>query len=65
MMDERRLHSLRNEINVLTLGLLVLRGELDYSDRRELLDALDRMERAVARCADLIEREAGERAPRT
>lgn len=62
-MDERRLHSLRNEINVLTLGLLVLRGELEYSDRRELLDALDRMERAVARCADLIEREAGARPP--
>ncbi len=31
---------------------------LQYSDRLELRDALDRMERAVARCADLIERES-------
>lgn len=62
-MDEHRLHVLRNEINVLTLGLLVLRGELEYSDRLELRNALDRMERAVARCADLIERESSGSAP--
>ena len=54
MLSERRLHALRNELNVLAVGLLLLRRELEYSDRRELHEALDRMERALGRCVDLL-----------
>ena len=54
MLSGRRLHALRNELNVLAAGLLLLRRELEYSDRREVHEALDRMERALGRCVDLL-----------
>jgi hypothetical protein len=54
MLSGRRLHALRNELNVLVVGLLVLKRELEYSDRHELHEALDRMERALGRCVDLL-----------
>ena len=50
MLSGRRLHALRNELNVLAVGLLLLRRELEYSDRREVHEALDRMERGLGRC---------------
>ncbi len=53
-MDERSLHTLRNELNVLTVGMLMLRNELQRLGRSDLTDALDRMERAALRCADLL-----------
>lgn len=54
MLSGRHLHSLRNELNVLAVGLLLLRRELEYSDHRELHDTLDRMERALGRCVDVL-----------
>lgn len=54
MLNSRQLHALRNELNVLGVGLLLLRRELDYCDRHELQDALDRMEGALGRCVDLL-----------
>ena len=53
-MDKHWLHALRNELNVLTVGMLMLRTELRGLDRADLGEALDRMERAAARCADLL-----------
>ncbi|MCP1582021.1 hypothetical protein [Pseudoxanthomonas mexicana] len=53
-MSDRCLHALRNELNVLAVGVLLLRRELEYSDRRELHEALDRMERALGHCVDLL-----------
>lgn len=53
-MDERWLHAMRNELNVLAVGILMLRTELEGSDRSDLMDALERMERAAGRCSDLL-----------
>ena len=53
-MDERWLHALRNELNVLTVGMLMLRSERQSLDRADLTEALDRLERAALRCADLL-----------
>ena len=53
-MDEHWLHALRNELNVLTVGMLMLRSELQSLDRADLTEALDRLERAALRCADLL-----------
>lgn len=60
MLKGRQLHALRNELNVLAVGLLLLRRELDYSDRHELHDALDRMEGALGRCVSLLNTAAPE-----
>ncbi|HZV38542.1 MAG TPA: hypothetical protein VFF96_07330 [Pseudoxanthomonas sp.] len=55
-MDEQSLHRLRNELNVISIGVLVLKDKLRLAgpERREALETLRKMEAAVAECAALV-----------
>ncbi|WP_282276241.1 hypothetical protein [Stenotrophomonas sp. PS02297] len=50
-MDERTLHRLRNDLNVVGVGLSLLRRQLEAEASAETLDTLDRVEQAFERCA--------------
>ena len=55
-MDEQSLHRLRNELNIISIGVLILKDKLRLSgpERREALEVLRRMEAAIAECAALV-----------
>ena len=53
-MDNQRLHHLRNDLNVVTLGLSLLRRQLDGKAPTEALDTLRHIEKATERCGSAI-----------
>lgn len=53
-MDERTLHRLRNDLNVVGVGLSLLRRQLGTGAPAETVDTLDRIERAFERCAQAV-----------
>jgi|GEM_PF-3247593 len=54
MAAETREHRLRNELNVISMGLMVLRQELGASPRQDIIDIVARMERAAGACTAMI-----------
>ncbi len=53
-MDERTLHRLRNDLNVVALGLALLRRQLECEVSPETRDTLRRIELAAQRCAEAL-----------
>ncbi|MBP3983384.1 hypothetical protein J5837_03020 [Pseudoxanthomonas helianthi] len=55
-MDEQSLHRLRNELNIISIGVLILKDKLRLSgaERREAMEVLRKMEAAIAECAALV-----------
>jgi len=53
-MDERTLHRLRNDLNVVGVGLSLLRRQLGAVASAETRNTLDRIERAFERCARAV-----------
>ncbi|MBD9370694.1 hypothetical protein [Xanthomonas sp. XNM01] len=53
-MDERPIHRLRNELNVISVGLIALKRRLTAEQAQEMQPTLERVSLALARCADLV-----------
>ncbi|MQP74671.1 hypothetical protein CQ393_02035 [Stenotrophomonas sp. MYb238] len=53
-MDERVLHRLRNDLNVVALGLSLLKRQLERDASAETRDMLRRIELAAQRCAKAV-----------
>lgn len=54
-MDERHLHDLRNDLNVIALGLALLQRQLGKQAPADALETLHRIERVAQRCQRHLE----------
>ena len=53
-MDERTLHRLRNDLNVVAMGLSLLKRQIERDASAETKDTLRRIELAAQRCAKAV-----------
>ncbi|SBV37571.1 hypothetical protein STPYR_12507 [uncultured Stenotrophomonas sp.] len=53
-MDEKSLHRLRNDLNVVTVGVALLKRQLEDQASSDALDSLRRIEQAALRCTALV-----------
>ncbi|KRG68041.1 hypothetical protein [Pseudoxanthomonas dokdonensis] len=53
-MDEGWLHALRNELNLINVGIIMLRTSMPIDAPAEAQLALDKLEQAADRCTTLV-----------
>ncbi len=53
-MDSQQLHHLRNDLNVVSLGLSLLKRQLNGNVPSEALNTLRHIEQAVQRCGSAV-----------
>lgn len=53
-MDDERLHRLRNELNTISIGVLMLKQRLHDDSRQNVQDMLLRIDAALDRCIELV-----------
>jgi hypothetical protein len=52
--DDATLHRLRNDLNVIAVGVMLLKQELGPSTSPAAVDALQRLEQALARATAMV-----------
>lgn len=58
-MDSQQLHHLRNDLNVVSLGLSLLKRQLSGTASNEVLNTLRHLEQAVERCGSAVRPQQG------